>query len=136
MSEIEPPDVIEPAGTVSPDITHEEIIKTSEESPSNQFNVGIVQEVSNQEISENEIQPPQLPEQEIPQENFVVEEEIPSIPTTSAAPRKKGRKNKKPNVQEDNNIDSEFASRLDMSCADAETIAPQIENAHVADYIR
>lgn len=128
VSEIEPPEVIEPIGTVSPDITHEEIINRVEGTTANQLNEVAVTELPIQvpfqpEISENEIQQQQLPEQ--------FEPEIAS--TTQRKPRRKG---KKPNVQEDNNIDSEFASRLDMSCADAETIAPQIENAHVSDYIR
>lgn len=41
----------------------------------------------------------------------------------------------KPDIQEDNTIDDEFASRLDVSCAET-TVAPSIVGAYVSDYAR
>lgn len=115
VSEIEQPEVIEPIDTVSQDLTHEEITNP----------LGTAVE-SQPENSVNEIQQQQLPEKPDDLQSQ-------SAPTGQKKHRRKG---KKPNVQEDDVIDVEFASRLDMSCADTETPAPQIENAHVADYIR
>lgn len=128
--------MIEPIGTVSPDITHEEFVKTVEVTPSNQFNdinVVVGTEEPNQMPPKQNILKNDISESE-PRQGNSIEPEIPQTPTPIT--KKRDRKPKKSNLQEDNNIDDEFASRLDMSCADAAISAPQIENAHVADYIR
>lgn len=132
MSEIEQPEVIEPIGTVTQDLTHEEYVNPLGNLTPNPIDeIGIQTEIdspveSRPDISVNEIQQQQLPEQP---------DDLPNLPTPTTQ-RKQRRKGKKPNVQEDDSIDDEFASRLDMSCADTESPAPQIENAHVAEYIR
>lgn len=147
MSEIEPPEIIEPI-TVSPEITHEEIVKTVDESATNEINEINVNslpphQVSTQQpnayepiASENEIA--NGPDQTLPELNKIVDsgEITTEQPPAPISQRKNRRKGKKHHAHEDNSIDEEFASRLDMSCADAETSAPQIENAHVANYLR
>lgn len=60
-------------------------------------------------------------------ENEVLETQM----TVSEAPQKKRRR--KP--QEDNTIDDEFASRLDMSCTEG-TVAPSIVNAYILEFAR
>lgn len=142
MSEIEPPEIIEPV-TVSPEITHEEIVKSVDGSATNEINEINVNslpphQVSTQQptASENEIA--NGPDQTVPELNAIVDsgEITTEPPPAPISQRKNRRKGKKHHAHEDNSIDEEFASRLDMSCADAETSAPQIENAHVANYLR
>lgn len=134
MSEIEPPVIIAPV-TISPEITHEEIAKTVDESATNEIN----------EINVNQhtqsTQPPSANEILLSENGFDRSSPEPStseMPPASILQRifKSRRKGKKHHALEDKSIDEEFASRLDMSCADAETSAPQIDNAHVANYIR
>lgn len=50
--------------------------------------------------------------------------------------QKHRRKGKGSDFQEDNFIDEDFASRMDMSCMDDATIAPQISDAYIVEYIR
>lgn len=157
VSEIEQPEVIESVVTVPPEITHEEMVGNAVDGTAtneiNEINVKSgqsriaetteppqqVPEQSNNAhesaISENDIE--NGPDQLLPEFNSVDSiETLTEIPPASISQRKNRRKHKKPHLQEDNSIDEEFASRLDMSCADAETAAPQIEDAHVASYIR
>lgn len=113
VSEIEPLVVIEPFATIQPEITHQEM-ETSE--------------VQEPVTSDSNINP--LPETHSEQvENEVLETPI----TVSEASQKKRRR--KPDIQEDNTIDEEFASRLDMSCIE-ETVAPTIVNAYIVEYAR
>lgn len=140
VSEIEPTEIIEPVATVPPEITHEEISNNLDESATNE----IAQ--NNVDTAAETAPPPQLPSPPNT-ESPILENEIESGPEQSAteiatetppAPisqRKNRRRGKKPYFQEDNSIDEEFASRLDMSCAN-DIVAPNIENAYIADYIR
>lgn len=141
MSEIESPEVIEPIATIAPEITHEEIIKTDEQPATNH---PIQIEVATEQVKIE--QPEQVPiepefggsdasHNEIDKPEPIQEPEQPDEPPV-APKKRKGKKGKKQHAQEDNNIDTEFASRLDMSCTDAKTVAPHIENAHVASYAR
>lgn len=62
--------------------------------------------------------------------------EVESVPSTEATKQKKRRrKGKISDAQEDNNIDYEFASRLDMSCIEG-IAAPSVNDAYVLEYIR
>lgn len=146
MSEIEPPEIIEPV-TVSPEITHEEIIKSVNESVANEItgNSELPHHVSTQPpnvyespVSEHENEIGNGPDQVLPELETIVDsiEITTEMPTAPISPRKNRRKGKKNHAHEDNTIDEDFARRLDMSCADAQTSAPQIENAHVANYVR
>lgn len=148
VSEIEPPEVIEPVVTVSPEITHEEISNGLDESATNEINQinvetgqsTIAETVTPQQmpsppntnespIMENEIE--SGPEQSVTEFNAVDSTELPPAPILQ---RKNRRRGKKTHFQDDINIDEEFASRLDLSCADAGVPGPQIENAHVSTY--
>lgn len=122
VSEIEPPVVIEHFATVPPELTHQEL-KTSEVQEPDI----ILNETSEATVDSNSNPLPETHSEQL--ENEVVEAEI----TVSEAPQKKRRR--KPNIQEDNTIDDEFASRLDMSCAEG-IVATPIVNAYVTDYAR
>lgn len=142
VSEIETTEIIEPAVTVPPGITHEEI--------SNGIGDPVINEIN--EIAETVPPPPFQPNTPEP---AVYENEIESGPEPPAtefnsvdpseidterppAPisqRKNRRRKKKPHVEEDNNIDEEFASRLDDSCNDDQNVkAPTLENSVIAGY--
>lgn len=58
-----------------------------------------------------------------------------NVQVTEPTQKKKHRKEKVLDAQEDNNIDYEFAGRLDMSCIDGIT-APSINDAFVLKYTR
>lgn len=148
VSEIEPTEIIEAAATVPPDMTHEEISNRIDESATNEINQINVetgqstiaetmppQQLPSPAILENEIE--SGPEQPVTEYNTVEPSEIATeLPPAPISQRKKNRRRgKKPHAQEDNSIDEEFASRLDLSCADADTGAPHIENAHISTYI-
>lgn len=120
VSEIEPPVVIEEIVTVPPEVTHEEIQNSIP-------NVPITESV-NSEVIDNE-------DNAIGTETEI-ENEAESALTSSEIPQKKRRrKGKLSEVQEDDSIDDEFASRLDMSCIEG-IVAPSVSDAHVKEYIR
>lgn len=87
-------------------------------------------------VSENEIQsgtePPATEYNAV--DPGEVSTERPPAPITQ---RKNRRRKKKPYAQEDDSIDEEFASRLDMSCNDeVNEPAPTLENSSISGYIR
>lgn len=122
VSEIEPPVVIETFATDPPEITHQEMETSEAQEP-----IIVLNETADI-TSDSSINP--LPETHSEQEeNEVLETKI----TVSEAPQKKRRR--KPDIQEVDTIDDEFASRLDMSCIEA-TVAPTIINAYIVEYAR
>lgn len=125
VSEIEPQVVIEPFATVPPEITHQEMETFKIEDPST------IPTDAAEITSESNINP--SPEIHQEQEENEVPLETQTQTTSSKAPQKKRRR--KPDIQEDNNIDDEFASRLDMSCIEG-TVAPTIVNAYIVEYAR
>lgn len=155
VSEIEPTEIIEPVVTVPPEITHEEIVNTIDESATNEINQINVGESGQSTIAET-VPPQLLPSPPNTDESAVLENEIEigpdqpppefntidsidiatEMPPASISQRKNRRKGKKSHAHEDNTIDEEFASRLDISCTDAQVLGPHIENAHIANYIR
>lgn len=110
--------------TVSPDKTHEEIHDVNE--------IGLADPVAevagaSNTVSEQESESP---------ENEPDEDDQYTIAGSSEAPQKKRRrKGKVSDAQEDNTIDEEFASRLDMSCIEG-AVAPTVNDAYVVEYIR
>lgn len=119
VSEIEPPAVIEPFATDTPEITHQEMETSEVQEP-----VTILTKTA-EVTSDSNIDPsPEIHSEQV--DNEVLENQI----TVSEAPQKK--RHRKPDIQVDNTIDDEFASRLDMSCS----VAPTIVNAYVSEYDR
>lgn len=115
ISEIEPPEVI---GTVAPGLTHEELQKPVEQPTTSGPNKNEIEAPSSQApISEVEQQPGQETE------------------TKQTNTQKKRRRKGKVDIQEDNTIDADFASRLDMSCLEG-SIAPTVPDAYIVEYIR
>lgn len=114
--------MIEPTiATVAPEITHQEMETSEIQEP-----VTVVAETAEITNDSNINPSPETDSEHI--SNEVVETEV----VLEAAHKKRRRK---PEIQEDNTIDDEFASRLDMSCAEA-TVAPMIVNAYVVEYVR
>lgn len=124
MSEIEPQEVIEPIVTISPEITHEELeVRPIEEPLTDRPN----------QIEQNPDQTFNLNAQEKEAEELeTAESEEPHAPSTG---QKKRRRKGKNEYQEDDTIDDEFASRLDMSCIE-DTPAPSVNDAYIVEYIR
>lgn len=162
VSEIETPEVIEAIVTVSPDITHEEVLQPIQESSTNEVNTNEILAPPSQapssepespespkEISQSSQSPPQelpeqvtagqetveqeSPEQESPDQETTQPEEQQILNTNSQ--KKRRRKGKIPEFQEENNIDDDFANRLDMTCIEG-TIAPAVNDAYIVEYIR
>ncbi|XP_031619500.1 fibrillin-2 isoform X2 [Contarinia nasturtii] len=117
-------------GTVAPGLTHEEFIEPVEQPTTKGPNT-----------NEIEAPPSQAPaldsEQHVEHVETSEHESAPQTeaPTNALKKRKGHRKGKKPEFQEDNTIDADFASRLDMSCIDGVT-APSVSDAHIVEYIR
>lgn len=156
VSEIEAPEVIEAVVTVSPEITHEEVVQPVEVQTENEVNEILAppsqappSESELPEVPPTETQSAPEPPQEVPEQQTVVEEETvdqespdqeTSAPEEQQMPnsnsqKKRRRKGKIPEFQEDNNIDDDFASRLDMSCIEG-TTAPVVGDAYIVEYIR
>lgn len=160
VSEIEGPEVIEAIVTVSPEITHEEVLQPIEEPSTNEVNTNEILAPPSQappsEVESPEI--PQLPESPPPPQEFpeqvtagqeTIEQESPEQESTdqeSVQPdeqqtpninsqKKRRRKGKIPEFHEENNIDDDFASRLDMTCIEG-TVAPAVNDAYIVEYIR
>lgn len=127
VSEIEAPEVIDSVITISPDITHEEIeIAAPIENPSTDYPNEI-------QVDPNQSQPDSVTILSEPEETDLVEsEDRPSAPVTG---QKKRRRKGKNDFQEDDRIDEDFASHLDMSCMDG-TTAPSVDDAFIVEYIR
>lgn len=159
MSEIEAPEVIEAVITVSPELTHEEVLQPVEQSITDEVNTNeilappslapplesdsesrsadpVPVESPPQELPEPEINEPETvdQEEESPEQEPAQPEEQQPTPNTKAQ-KKRRRKGKIPEFQEDNNIDDDFASRLDMSCIEG-TVAPTVNDAYIVEYIR
>lgn len=158
--------MIETVVTVSPDITHEEVLQPIEESSKNDVNTNEILAPPSQAppsvsaspelpvISQSSESPPQVfpeqvtagqetveqespeqksTEQESPDQESTQPEEQQTLNTNSQ--KKRRRKGKIPEFQEENNIDDDFASRLDMTCIEG-TIAPAVSDAYIVEYIR
>lgn len=123
VSEIEPPEVNESLATISPEITHQEV-----------HDVRPVDQVTTGQPNENELDTNSLDNDEI-QETAEPDDADDQETSSTTVQKKRRRKGKINEFQEDNTIDEDFASRLDMSCIDG-TAAPTIDNAYVVEYIR
>lgn len=94
------------------------------------------QETIGQEIGEETQQETvgqETNEQESPDQESSQPEEQQTTNTNSQ--KKRRRKGKIPEFQEDNTIDDDFASRLDMTCIEG-TVAPAVNDAYIVEYIR
>lgn len=130
VSEIEPPEVIDQIATISPDLTHEEL---EEVKPIEQPTTGHPNEI---DVVSGQSSDPNALDQEEPEEPEEVLVESENQQTVHSTGQKKRRRKGKVNeFQEDNTIDEDFASRLDMSCIDG-TAAPSVDDAYVVEYIR
>lgn len=150
--------MIEAVITVSPELTHEEVLQPVEQSITDEVNTNeilappsqappfeldsesrssdqdaIPAESPPQELPEQEIIEPDQEEEESPEQAPAQPEEQPTLNTKTQ--KKRRRKGKIPEFQEDNNIDDDFASRLDMSCIEG-TVAPTVNDAYIVEYIR
>lgn len=149
VSEIEPSEVIEPVKTVEPEITHEEYVHVVEDPTANQANEIEVSSVSTvlEKVTPETHQPEspehvpeqvreQVPEREPTEQDHEEESSQPEEPQTigSNLQKKRRRKGKVSEFQEDNLIDADFASRLDMTCIEG-TAAPAVNDAYVVEYI-
>lgn len=155
MSEIEPPEVIELVKTVAPEITHEEVRNEAETNDVEASSVLTTLETEAPETPEtrqtesperntdqNSEQVLQVPD-EAPREHGSDQDSSPDLssPTEGSqaigtnAQKKRRRKGKVSEFQEDNLIDEDFASRLDMSCIEG-TAAPAVNDAYVVEYIQ
>lgn len=128
VSEIEPPEIIVPV-TVSPEITHEEFV--------NRFDGSVTSEANEIDVAPNPqiisvTAAPEIPEQESHNQNEELPEQGSSQPEKQ---KKRRRKGKVTELQEDNSIDADFASSLDMSCIEG-TTAPAINDAYIQEYIQ
>lgn len=131
---MEPPEIIEPI-TVSPEITHEEFVKPIEvptTSQTSEIDVAPSQPIDLATASPEAHESPEQNEDSPEQESGHPEEQ--QTPTATSQ-KKRRRKGKVTEVQEDNLIDVDFASRLDMSCIEG-TAAPAINDAFVVEYIQ
>lgn len=122
VSEIEPPELNESLATISPEITHQEF-----------HDVRPVDQVTTGQPNENELDSNSL-DDEI-QETAEPDDADDQETSSTTVQKKRRRKGKINEFQEDNTIDEDFASRLDMSCIDG-TAAPTVDNAYVVEYIR
>lgn len=134
--------------TVPPEITHQEIANNVDQTATNEINQinvesgppAIAETIPSppntyeSTISENEIEngpnqtPPSPPTEYNTDDPIEIATEMPPATISQRKNRRRGKK-----MQD---IDEEFASRLDVSCADAKVVAPPIENAFVASYIQ
>lgn len=158
VSEIEAPEVIEAVITVSPEITHEEVLQPVEQPITDEVNTNEILAPPSQapplefdlESHSADPVPAESPPQELPQSEIIepetIDQEEESPEQGSAQPeeqqtpntktqKKRRRKGKIPEFQEDNNIDDDFASRLDMTCIEG-TVAPTVNDAYIVEYIR
>lgn len=123
VSEIEQPEVIESLATISPEITHQEF-----------HDVRPVDQITTGQPNENGLDTNSLDNDEI-QETPEPDDADDQETSSTMVQKKRRRKGKVNEFQEDNTIDEDFASRLDMSCIDG-TAAPSVDNAYVVEYIR
>lgn len=144
MSEIEPPEVFEPVKTVAPELTHEEFINKVETNDVEASSVLTTFETEAPETRQTETPEhnvdhvaERVPEQETIDQDVEQGSSQPDDSQTAGTgvQKKRRRKGKVSEFQEDNLIDVDFASRLDMSCIEG-TAAPAVNDAYVVEYIQ
>lgn len=150
VSEIEPPEVIEPVKTVAPEITHEEVkneaeinydveassVLTHVETEAPEILQGESSDRNTDHVDEQVSQVPEgVPIDHDAEQSSTPEKAEGSQTNGKTGQKKRRRKGKVPEFQEDNTIDEDFASRLDMSCIEG-TAAPAVNDAYVVEYIQ